>query len=121
MRAPASAGSALLVGTGPGAGQVRFVELAGSQARYVVRGDDGTARGSAPVDGSAWHVWTVEWTAESAVGLVDGREWFRADARALLPRGPLHLCLQAIRPEGARQGVATLEVDHVRDFAPRTR
>ncbi|MBN9112655.1 MAG: hypothetical protein J0I34_28175 [Pseudonocardia sp.] len=112
MRVPTAEGAVLLTGADPRAGEVRFADLAGTRASYAVRGDDGTTRGSTTIDATRRHTWTVEWTADAVVGLVDGKRWFRADASAALPQGPLFLCLQA------RQG-ATLEVDHVREYAPR--
>ncbi|RTL64265.1 MAG: hypothetical protein EKK42_25460 [Pseudonocardiaceae bacterium] len=112
MRVPTAEGAVLLTGADPRAGEVRFADLAGTGASYAVRGDNGTTRGSTVVDATRRHTWTVEWTADAVVGLVDGKQWFRADAPAVLPQGPLFLCLQA------RQG-ATLEVDHVREYAPR--
>ncbi|ODU00372.1 MAG: hypothetical protein ABS81_23870 [Pseudonocardia sp. SCN 72-86] len=110
MRVPAAQGAVVLAGADPRTGEIRFADLDGSRASYAVRGDTGTTRGSTTVDAARWHVWTVEWTPAAVVGLVDGKEWFRADAPAV--RGPLFLCLQA------RQA-ATLEVDHVREYAPR--
>ncbi|WP_428517996.1 hypothetical protein [Pseudonocardia sp.] len=111
MRVPAAAGAVLLAGADPRSGEIRFADLDGARATYTVRGTDGVTRGSAPVDATRWHVWTVEWTPDAVVGLVDGRAWFRTHSPAVLPRGPLFLCLQA----GA---AGTVEVDHVREFVP---
>ncbi|GEL26196.1 hypothetical protein PSU4_51500 [Pseudonocardia sulfidoxydans NBRC 16205] len=111
MRVPAAAGAVLLAGADARAGEIRFADLDGTRASYVVRGVEGTTSGSTTVDTRGWHVWSVEWTPAAVVGLVDGKEWFRADNPAV--RGPLFLCLQA-------RGAATLQVDHVREYASRT-
>ncbi|MBW0125518.1 glycoside hydrolase family 16 protein, partial [Pseudonocardia oceani] len=57
-------------------------------------GGSAAEAGEVAVDGTAWHTWAVEWTPTSVTTYVDGTEWWRLDDPALLPSGPMHLCVQ---------------------------
>ena len=76
--------------------------------------------GEVAVDGTQWHNWAVEWTPDSVTTYVDGVAWWRVDDPALLPKGPMHLCVQLDWfPTGAEGEVqeSSMQVDWVRQYA----
>ncbi|MDN5750652.1 MAG: family 16 glycosylhydrolase, partial [Pseudonocardia sp.] len=81
--------------------------------------DDAQVTGEVAVDGTRWHNWAVEWTPSAVTTYVDGVEWWRVDDPALLPEGPMHLCVQLdwfpIGDEEVQP--SSMQVDWVRQYA----
>ncbi len=75
--------------------------------------------GEIAVDATQWHNWAVEWTPTSITAYLDGVEWWTVDDPALLPQGPMHLCVQLDwfpTGEGAVRE-SSMQVDWVREYA----
>lgn len=78
----------------------------------------GPAMGEVAVDGTAWHTWAVEWTPTAVTTYVDGVQWWSVDDPALLPSGPMHLCVQLDWFPAGEEGVreSSMQVDWVRQY-----
>jgi hypothetical protein len=107
----------------PEGGEIDFMEIADPARREVdafihYGADNSQVHGQVEVDATQWHNWAVEWTAESITTFVDGREWYRTTDTAVLPPGPMHLCVQLDWfPKGGSVRESTLQVDWVRRYS----
>ncbi|WP_300011841.1 family 16 glycosylhydrolase [Pseudonocardia sp.] len=80
---------------------------------------DAPEMGEVAVDATQWHNWAVEWTPTSITTYLDGVEWWTVDDPDLLPRGPMHLCVQLDWfPTGdAEVQESSMQVEWVREYA----
>jgi hypothetical protein len=68
---------------------------------------------------TTWHTYSVVWTSTSIIYSVDGRRFLTVHDRAAIPKGAMHLVLQAGANSGIRAAAdtrATLDVDWVKVY-----
>ena len=68
---------------------------------------------------TTWHTYSVVWTATSITYSIDGRPFFTVRDRVAIPKGPMHLVLQAGVNSGVRAATntrAALDVDWVKVY-----
>ncbi len=68
---------------------------------------------------TTWHTYSVVWTTTSITYSVDGRRFLTVNDRAAIPRGAMHLVLQAGVNSGIKAATdtrATLDVDWVKVY-----
>ncbi|GEC17735.1 hypothetical protein PHY01_00180 [Pseudonocardia hydrocarbonoxydans] len=104
--------------------QIDFMEVSdpgrGTTGAFVHPGAGAAPAGAeVEVDGTAWHTWAVEWTPTSVTTYLDGAQWWRVDDPAVIPSGPMHLCLQLDWfPTGEGEvRESSMQVDWVRQYA----
>ena len=93
-------------------------------------GDSDKVYGSyAEDDFSQWHTFAVDWLPDRLVFYVDGVERFRVTDRNIIPKKPMHLCIQfdqgpkkdwIAAPDATTPKSFALQVDWVRVYAPRS-
>ncbi|MGI5130782.1 family 16 glycosylhydrolase [Pseudonocardia sp. CA-107938] len=101
--------------------EIDFMELqdparAGAIAAvHAVEG--GQAVGKTAIDATQWHNWAVEWTPTRVTTYVDGHRWFETTDAALIPKGPMHLCVQLdYFGTGGPVTPSSMQVDWVRQY-----
>lgn len=104
-------------------GEIDFMEMLDparqTASAFVHPGAEAApAMGEVAVDGTAWHTWAVEWTPTAVTTYLDGVPWWTVDDPALLPSGPMHLCVQLDWfPTGAEEvRESSMQVDWVRQY-----
>lgn len=101
--------------------EVDFMELQDanrSTAIAAVHGaEGGQAVGKTTIDATQWHNWAVEWTPSRVTTFVDGQRWFETTDPALVPKGPMHLCVQLdYFGTGGAVSPSSMQVDWVRQY-----
>ena len=78
-------------------------------------------------DFSQWHAFALDWLPDRIVFYVDGVERFRVTDRNIIPKKPMHLCLQfdegpkkdwIAAPDATTPSSFALQVDWLRVYAP---
>ncbi|WP_232661788.1 glycoside hydrolase family 16 protein [Pseudonocardia sp. TRM90224] len=108
----------------PSGGEIDFMEMQDPARRttkaFVHYGEkNAQVDGSVEVDASTWHNWAVEWGPDAIVTYLDGEEWFRTTDKAIIPSGPMHLCVQLDWFPGdgtAAVKESSMQVDWVRQY-----
>jgi hypothetical protein len=109
----------------PVGGEVDFMEMLDADRQrtdaFVHYGEDNSqVQGYVLADGTQWHNWAVEWTAEHIITYLDGREWYRTSDPEVFPPGPMHLAIQLDWfPENTTDGQveeSQMQVDWVRQY-----
>ncbi|MEJ3656995.1 glycoside hydrolase family 16 protein [Actinomycetes bacterium KLBMP 9759] len=108
----------------PAGGEIDFMEMQDPARRttkaFVHYGEQNKqVSGSVAVEASTWHNWAVEWGPDAVITYLDGEEWFRTTDKAVIPSGPMHLCVQLDWfPEDGAAAVkeSTMQVDWVREY-----
>jgi len=81
-------------------------------------------------DFSQWHTFAVDWLPDRLVFFIDGVERFRVTDRNIIPKKPMHLCMQfdqgpkkdwITAPDATTPAAFALQVDWVRIYAPASR
>ena len=81
-------------------------------------------------DFSQWHTFALDWLPDRLVFYVDGVERFRVTDRNIIPKKPMHLCLQfdqgpkkdwIAAPDASTPASFALQVDWVRVYARASR
>jgi hypothetical protein len=112
-------------------GEVDFSEVTAADRRSnsitVHYGADGRQDGTTiSGDFTRWHTYAVDWAPDHLTVYVDGEEVYRATDPAMIPRTPMHLCLQQDvgplttalpAPDPTDTRVLTMHVDWVRAYA----
>ncbi len=119
----------------PQDGEIDIMEVPSEtrdRAHFIVHfpgpGGKDKVYGSYAVDDfSEWHTFAVDWLPDRIVFYVDGVERFRITDRNIIPKKPMHLCMQFDQgpkkdwipaPDATTPEAFSLQVDWVRVYAP---
>jgi len=81
-------------------------------------------------DFSQWHTFAIDWLPDRLVFYVDGVERFRVTDRNIIPKTPMHMCMQFDQgpkkdwisaPDATTPASFAMQVDWVRIYAPSSR
>ena len=101
--------------------EIDFMELQdparGTAIAAVHGAEGGQAVGKTAIDATQWHNWAVEWTPTRVTTYVDGTKWFETTDPAMVPKDPMHLCVQLdYFGTGAPVTPSSMQVDWVRQY-----
>ncbi len=111
----------------PVGGEVDFMEMDDptrqSTQMFLHYGRDNRQdRGEVRIDGTQWHNWAVEWTADHITCYVDGKQWYTTTDRKMFPPRSMHLAIQLDWfPENGNPGAvkpSEMQVDWVKGYPP---
>ena len=111
----------------PIGGELDFMEMT-DPARHSTNvflhhgADNAQVHGTVKIDAAQWHNWAVEWTPKGVTAYVDSRAWWHTDDVAVLPPGPMHLCIQLdwFPPDGSGAvAPSRMQVDWARQYPIR--
>ncbi len=122
----------------PQDGEIDIMEVPSEtrdRAHFIVHfpgpGGKDKVYGSYAVDDfSEWHTFAVDWLPDRIVFHVDGVERLRVTDRNIIPKKPMHLCMQFDQgpkkdwipaPDATTPAAFSLQVDWVRVYAPSVR
>jgi hypothetical protein len=108
----------------PMGGEIDFMEMTDdtrqSTNSFVHHGaDNAQVHGEVKIDATQWHNWAVEWTPKGVTTYLDGKTWWHTGDTAILPPGPMHLCIQLDwfpKDGGAAVKPSQMQVDWVRQY-----